>query len=137
MQANQIQILRSSFARVASQPDLAGALFYDKLFERDPSVSSLFRNDMGAQSRRLMEMIADALLLLDKPEQLDAVLRILGTRHLTYGVRDDHYETVGQALIDTLAIALASDFTPETRQAWAAFYEQVSRVMREGVSKTT
>lgn len=133
MNVHQIQLVRQSFALVQPRALQAGALFYDKLFERDPSVSALFRNDMAAQSRRLFEMIGDAMGLLELPEQLDAVLSVLGARHSTYGVRDAHYEAVGGALLDTLAASLGEAFTPEVREAWADFYVHVSRVMREGV----
>lgn len=133
MNAHQIFLVRQSFALVEPRGLQAGALFYDKLFERDPSVSRLFRTDMAAQSRRLFQMIGDAVALLDHPEQLDAVLSVLGVRHVTYGVRDDHYEAVGGALLDTLAASLAEAFTPAVREAWADFYARVSRVMREGV----
>ncbi|MFT7773666.1 globin domain-containing protein [Roseateles sp.] len=131
MNAHQIQLVRRSFALVESRTLQAGALFYDKLFERDPSVSMLFRTDMAAQSQRLFEMIGDAVALLDHPEQLDAVLAVLGARHVAYGVHEEHYDAVGGALLDTLAASLGEAFTPVVREAWADFYVRVSRVMRE------
>jgi hemoglobin-like flavoprotein len=132
--ARQIQLLRDSFAQLAPSATLAGALFYDKLFERDPSVGALFDTDMAAQSRRLFEMVGDALALLDHPDELDAVLQVLGARHAAYGVRDDHYDTVGAALLDTLEAALDEAFTPQAREAWAGFYARISRLMRQGAS---
>lgn len=89
------ELVRQSFALIQARALQAVALVYDKLFERDPSVSALFRNDMAAQSRRLFEMIGDAMGLLEHPEQLDAVQSVLGARHSIYGVRDAHYEAVG------------------------------------------
>jgi len=132
MNPRQIQLVRESFALVEPQAVQAGALFYDKLFERDPSVSLLFHADMDTQARRLFEMIGDAVRLLGHPEQLDAVLTVLGTRHVAYGVCDEYYDTVGGALLDTLDAALGDAFTPELREAWGCFYGRVSRVMREG-----
>jgi len=131
MTPHQIRLVRESFALVVPQAVQAGALFYDKLFERDPSVSLLFHTDMDTQARRLFEMIGDAVRLLNHPAQLDAVLAVLGARHVAYGVRDEHFETVGGALLDTLATAFGDAFTPELREAWSEFYGRVSRVMRE------
>lgn len=136
MTPRQIQLLRDSFALVAPRATLAGALFYDKLFERDPSVSALFDTDMAAQSRRLFEMVGDALALLDHPDELDAVLQVLGARHAAYGVRDDHYDTVGAALLDTLEASLGEAFTPQARDAWAGLYAHISRLMRRGASRS-
>ncbi|MFT7723953.1 MAG: globin family protein [Roseateles sp.] len=132
MNPSQIELVRESFALVVPRAVQAGALFYDKLFERDPSIGMLFHTDMATQARRLFEMIGDAVRLLDAPEHLDAMLAALGARHLAYGVRDEHYETVGGALLDTLSGALGEAFTPELREAWGSFYGRVSRVMLEG-----
>jgi hypothetical protein len=40
------------------------------------------------------------------------VLRGPRRRHVSYGVKDEHYDTVGKALLDTLAHAFGDDFTP-------------------------
>lgn len=132
----QIDLIQRSFAQVAPVAEQAGALFYDKLFERDPTISQLFHVDMAAQSRRLMQMIGDAVALLDQPGTLDRALAALGQRHAGYGVRDDHYATVGGALLDTLSAALGEGFTPAMREAWSAMYGHVMRTMQKGAKLT-
>ncbi len=131
----QVDLVQRSFAQVAPVAEQAGALFYDKLFERDPTISQLFHVDMAAQSRRLMQMIGDAVALLDQPGTLDRALAELGRRHAGYGVRDAHYATVGGALLDTLASALGDSFTPPMREAWSALYAHVTRTMQAGARK--
>jgi hemoglobin-like flavoprotein len=59
------------------------------------------------------------------------VVRELGMRHVAYGVRDDHYGTVGTALLWTLEQALRADFTPEVKSAWIKTYGVLSQSMRE------
>ena len=59
-------------------------------------------------------------------------LRAMGARHKGYGVMDEHYATVGQALLDTLAAALGDAFTPEVRSAWTALYGAVESAMKAG-----
>ena len=44
-----------------------------------------------------MQMLALAVNSLDRMEQLLPVVQSLGTRHVSYGVRDRDYDTVGQA----------------------------------------
>lgn len=135
MSPEQIQLVRQSFARVAPIAAQAGAMFYAKLFARDPAVSKLFSSsDMNTQARSLLEMIGNAVRLLDQPERLDPVLRSLGKRHVQYGVQDAHYDSVGAALLETLADALGKDFTPATRDAWSALYAHVGRTMRAGAA---
>jgi len=132
MNAQQIQLVRSSFALVQPIATQAAALFYDKLFASDPSLRQLFRGDMAEQGERLMSMIGAAVSLLERPESLLPVLRKLGARHVGYGVQDHHYATVGAALIDTLEQGLGEAFTPEVREAWGVLYGVVSRTMMEG-----
>jgi hemoglobin-like flavoprotein len=134
MNDHQIQLVRQSFALVQPIAAQAAALFYDKLFERDPSISTLFRGDMAQQGSRLMHMIEGAVSMLDRPAMLKHTLLRLGERHAGYGVVDAHYPVVGAALLDTLAVGLGDAFTPEVREAWATMYAAVVQAMREGAS---
>ena len=82
MSPEQIHLVRQSFAQVAPVAAKAGALFYAKLFARDPAISGLFASsDMNEQARKLLDMIGSAVRMLGQPEQLDAALRALGKRH--------------------------------------------------------
>jgi len=134
MNDHQIQLVRQSFTLVQPIADQAAALFYDKLFERDPSISTLFRGDMAQQGARLMHMIEGAVSMLDRPAMLKHALLRLGERHAGYGVVDAHYPVVGAALLDTLAVGLGDAFTPEVREAWATMYAAIVQAMREGAS---
>ena len=134
MNDHQIQLVRQSFTLVQPIADQAAALFYDKLFERDPSISTLFRGDMAQQGARLMHMIEGAVSMLDRPAMLKHALLRLGERHAGYGVVDAHYPVVGAALLDTLAVGLGDAFTPEVREAWATMYAAVVQAMREGAA---
>lgn len=53
-------------------------------------------------------------------------------KHVGYGVAAAHYDVVGQALLDTLAMGLGDAFTDEVRAAWVAVYGVVSSTMQAG-----
>jgi hemoglobin-like flavoprotein len=55
----------------------------------------------------------------------------LGRRHVGYGVTDEHYDTVGGALLWTLEKGLGSAFTPEMKDAWATVYGILASVMKD------
>lgn len=129
MTPTQIAHIRSSFAMVEPIAPQAAALFYSHLFAADPTLRTMFRGDMQVQGQRLMQMIAAAVSLLDRPEQLMPALHKLGQRHGAYGVRHEHYGSVGTALLRTLADALGAQFTPEVRESWVAMYGLVSQAM--------
>lgn len=132
MNPHHVALVRRSFAAVEPIAGPAAALFYEHLFRADPSLRQLFKGDMTEQGSRLMTMIGGALALLDRPASLLPVLRQLGARHGGYGVRASHYDTVGAALLQTLADGLGDAFDDETRAAWVELYGVIARTMQEG-----
>ena len=127
----QKDLVQGTFASIATIADDAAILFYQRLFELDPSLRPMFRGDMSEQRKKLMQMITAAVKGLDRLEQLVPVVQDLGRRHAGYGVRDSHYETVGAALLWTLEAGLGKAFTPEVKDAWAAVYGLLSTTMKD------
>jgi hemoglobin-like flavoprotein len=127
----QIGHVRRSFALIEPIAPQAAALFYENLFTADPSLRKLFEGNMHQQGDRLMTMIGAAVDLLDQPDNLIPVLRKLGARHVNYGVRDEHYTTVGGALLKTLGQGLGAAYTDDVHAAWVALYRVVSHTMMD------
>jgi hemoglobin-like flavoprotein len=50
MSPQQIFLVQSSFASVAQIADAASVIFYDELFERDPSLRPLFKDDIAERA---------------------------------------------------------------------------------------
>lgn len=79
-----------------------------------------------------MQMLGLAVNSLDRMEQLLPVVRSLGTRHVSYGVRDKDYDTVGQALLWTLRKGLGEAFTRDVEAAWSNVYATLASAMQSG-----
>jgi len=133
--AQQIKLVQGSFAKVEPIAGTAAELFYNKLFEMDPNVRSLFKGDMGEQGRKLMSMIKVAVKGLDNLEKLVPAVQDLGRRHVKYGVKDKHYGTVGTALIWTLEQGLKDAFTDDVRSSWTAVYGVLADTMMAAARK--
>jgi hemoglobin-like flavoprotein len=131
----QITLVKGSFAAIVPIADDAAALFYRRLFEIDPRLERMFSGDMVEQRRKLMQMLTAAVKGLDRLEQLVPVVEDLGRRHAGYGVRDEHYDTVGAALLWTLEKGLGPAFTPETKEAWTAVYGLLASTMQGAAKK--
>lgn len=127
-----IERVQTSWAAIEPIQDVAADLFYDRLFELDPSLEKLFIGDMMHQKARLMQMIGTAVGMLDRLDELVPVVIALGTRHQEYGVQERDFATVGRALLDTLAKGLGDAFTSEVRQAWFEVYSVLSTTMLTG-----
>jgi hemoglobin-like flavoprotein len=130
MTPHQVEIIRTSWTAVEPIADVAANLFYDRLFEQDPAIRRLFRKtDMAAQKKNLMQTLTVVVRSLDRLEQLVPAVQALGRRHGGYGVRPEHYDMVGAALLWTLEQGLGDAFTPELRDAWAEAYTILANVM--------
>lgn len=124
-------LVKDSFRKIVPIADQAAALFYARLFELDPSLRPLFRGDMQEQGRKLMTMLATAVAGLEKLDVIVPAVRQLGARHSSYGVRAEHYATVGAALLWTLEKGLGPEFTPEVRAAWTTTYTLLANTMKD------
>jgi nitric oxide dioxygenase len=84
---------------------------------------------MKSQGAKLMAAIGAVVKSLDCIETILGDLRALARRHDRYGVREEHYASVGAALLWTLEQRLGLDFTSDVREAWAAAYGLLSSAM--------
>jgi hemoglobin-like flavoprotein len=117
--------VQTSFAKVAPIADMAATLFYEDLFQRNPRLRALFKDDLTEQRQKLMSMLGTAVANLRQWEKIAAAVQALGRRHVAYGVEPADYDTVGAALIATLEKGLGNDFTQEVRKAWIACYAAI------------
>jgi nitric oxide dioxygenase len=130
MTPEQMLLLRMSFVSVMSRKAEAGHLFYERLFAIAPALRPLFKNDMDAQAHKFIEMLAIIIGLLNNPTSLSQKLTQLAHRHRSYGVRDEHFVAVGDALLWTLGEILGDAFTPELQAAWRDLYAMVASAMK-------
>jgi nitric oxide dioxygenase len=107
----------------------AAALFYGRLFAIAPEVEQLFHGDAKEQGRKLMATLA---VVVDGLGDLAAILpaaRALAKRHVTYGVRAEHYAPVGVALLWMLERGLGAEWTSDLAAAWTNAYTTLSEYM--------
>ncbi len=132
MTPEQITLVKSSWAKVVPIADQAADIFYGRLFEVAPSVRPLFKDDMTAQKKALMGILATAVNGLDDLEAIVPAVQAMGARHATYGAEPAHYDVVGECLIYTLEQGLGDSFTPEIKSAWVMTYTTLADVMKAG-----
>ncbi|PWS36245.1 hemin receptor [Falsiroseomonas bella] len=135
MRPDQIAHVERSFRVIAPLGEMAAAIFYERLFTMDPAMHRLFRHaDMGEQGRKLMAALGFVVNNLREPDRLLPAAAELGRRHAGYGVQPSHYDTVGAALLDTLAEGLGDGFSPPVRDAWEAAYRLLAGTMQAGAA---
>ncbi|MGG7567204.1 globin family protein [Rhodovulum sp. DZ06] len=135
MTPEKIALVQGSFKKVAPIAEPAADIFYDKLFELDPALRSLFPEQMGDQKKKLMQMLATAVNNLHQVDSVLPAVQELGRRHVAYGITAPMYDTVGAALLFTLEKGLGDDWTPEVAEAWAETYGLVAGVMKDAAAE--
>lgn len=134
MSPETIELVKTTWAKIAPNADQVAILFYSRLFEVAPEVKPMFKGDMIEQGKKLMQMLALAVNGLPKLESILPAVQEMGVRHTGYGVTPEHYDSVGTALLWTLEQGLAEDYTPEVADAWTETYVTLSTVMKDAAA---
>ena len=127
-------LVQESWTLVEPIADAAAGQFYGRLFELDPTLRPMFRGDMKEQGKKLMQMITVVVRGLNRLDDLVPAIESLGRRHVGYGVRDSHYDTVAAALLWTLERGLGASFTPAVKAAWVEAYTLLATVMKRAAA---
>jgi nitric oxide dioxygenase len=128
---NDLKILavKTSWSYVMRDAEEAGTLFYRRLFQLDPSLRLLFKHDIDAQAGKLTDMVTYIIARLQRMDDIERVITALASRHVQYGTRPEHYQTVGKALLWTLETVLGDRWNDDTRVAWTDVYGLVATTM--------
>jgi hemoglobin-like flavoprotein len=128
----QIELIEKSWDFVITNTDEAGMIFYSRLFYLDPSLRSLFKEDLTVQSEKLVAMITFIVHKLRRIDDVMDEIRSLGQRHTNYNVKKEHFQTVGQALLWMLEKNLHNRWNEELKNAWKAVYDVLATTMMRG-----
>jgi nitric oxide dioxygenase len=129
MDGQQLALVKSTWQQVIPIADTAADIFYTKLFELDGSLRAMFPSDLTEQKKKLMQTLTLVIASVDNLPAVLPAVQALGRKHVGYGVKPAHYQTVGAALLATLAVGLGAAFTPEVKAAWTAVYGTLSTAM--------
>lgn len=131
MTPGQIDLVQESFRQILPRAAEASRLFYDELFRLAPDLRAIFPDDIARQREKFAHMLGVVVKNLSQVSNISDDLIDLGRRHAGYDVEDENYEIFGEALLRMLDRLIGAELTSDTRNAWAAAYEMIMRVMRD------
>lgn len=135
MKESQITLVQESFKKVAPIADQAAELFYGRLFEIAPQVKPMFANtDIKSQGQKLMATLSVAVKGLSDLDSIVPIVQKLGVTHLKYGVKEEHFPIVAEALLWTLEQGLGDAWNDETKSAWVEAYTLLSGTMIDAMT---
>jgi len=131
----QIQLVQACYRQIEEHPQQFTDFFYNKLFELDPNMQVLFRNDMAIQGRKLVSMLEIAAYGMSDLDMLVPMLRQLAERHNDYGVKKAHFEMLSDALHYALEQHLGEAYSDEHRQAWQQLLDFIISIMKPEIKE--
>ncbi|WP_370978269.1 globin family protein [Agaribacterium sp. ZY112] len=135
MSPEQIALVQSNFSSVEPIADQAAQIFYTRLFEIAPEVKPMFKADIAEQGKKLMSILGVAVKGLNDIDSLLPALQNLGRGHASYGVKEEHFQPVAEALLWTLEQGLGDAWSEEAKDAWTAAYISLTIPMLEAMKE--
>lgn len=126
---SDIVLLESSFAAVAPLGTRVTARFYERLFAAHPEARPMFPADLSEQQKKLLGALGLVVSTARDPNRLEKAVTALGTSHVRYGAKPEHYDWVAEALLATLAEFAGPAWTPGIAAAWTRAYGWISERM--------
>ena len=121
--------LKDSFAKIAMHGDEVPLFFYSDLFIRHPEVRDLFPVSMKAQRDHLIAALAKIISQVDRADELSVFLKGLGRDHRKFGVIAEHYDSIKDSLVETIAHFSGDGWTPELAADWSDAYAVIAEIM--------
>ena len=131
----QIAIVKKSWRLLRDiDPALLGDVFYNRLFMAHPELRSLFKGPLEAQYKKFIDTLSFLVSQLHRLDEFTSEVAVMGQRHVQYGVKPHHYDSVGDALLWTLQSGLGRDWNEDIAQAWSTVYAIIAQKMQEPVA---
>ncbi len=124
-------IVTATFREIIPISDTFVHMFYNRLFELKPTVKPLFNSSIDDQGPKLIAMLVILVKSLDRLDDLVPAIQALSKRHVKYGVVQEDYPVVGEALLWALEYMLKERFTSDVKMAWAAMYTALADICIE------
>lgn len=106
--------------------------FYQRLFKGSPHLRQLFNQGHqhnGQQQQALAMAVAAYAQHIDDPSVLMPVLERVAHKHVSLGIRREHYDVVGFHLLASIREVLGEAATDQLVDAWAQAYGQLVEVL--------
>jgi nitric oxide dioxygenase len=107
-------------------------LFYENMFKAHPELTNLFNmgnQASGAQQQSLASAVFAYAANIGNPGALGPVVQRIVHKHVSVGIRAEHYPIVGHHLLGAIAATLGDAATQPLLDAWAEAYNSLARLL--------
>ena len=135
MTPGQKILVEDNFEKIIPIADCISTLFYIRLFELSPDIQSFFEDIQEIREHNVIGVMSSAINVFEDFESSLAQIEEIGRRYGAYGIKNEHYDAVGTALLWSLEQGLDKEFTLESMAAWRSMYGLLSSAMRSAASE--
>jgi nitric oxide dioxygenase len=129
---DQINIIKATVPVVGEHGWTVTNAFYQNLLNDAPQLNNLFNHANqvnGHQARALANAVYAYAQNIEHPEVLASALENISHKHVSLFVQAEQYDIVGKYLLDAFGQILGDAFTTDARNAWAAAYGELAKIM--------
>ncbi len=120
-----IRIVKEITPLVAANSETITRRFYERMFEVNPEVKAFFNQahqHTGGQQRALAGAICAYFTHIDNPSVLLPAVELIAQKHVSLGIKAEHYPIVGSNLLAAIKDVMGDGATDEIVEAVAEAY---------------
>ena len=130
----QITLIQESYQSIQAQQGYLAEAFYRTLFRIAPSARALFPEDISGQMDKFGDMLDFIVNNLGTPWIFTGKVKRLGRRHTGYGATPEHYDVVGEALLQAIEEMAPNSLSEAEVEAWTSGYQGIANMMKEAAA---
>jgi len=126
------QLVKSTAPVLRENGVLLTRHFYARMFEHNPEMKQIFNQGhqrAGTQQQALAMAVTAYAEQIDDPSVLMPVLTMVANKHISLGIRAEHYAIVGRHLLASISEVLGAAATEELLAAWAQAYGELAELL--------
>lgn len=120
-----IRIVKEITPLVAANAETITRRFYERMFEANPEVKVFFNQahqHTGGQQKALAGAICAYFTHIDNPAVLMPAVELIAQKHVSLGIKAEHYPIVGSNLLGAIGDVMGDAATPEIVEAVGEAY---------------
>lgn len=128
----QIELIKATVPVLREAGVVLTSHFYKRMLSHNPELMQVFNQGHQRAGAQQQALAGAVLAYAENIENLGALLgavRHIAQKHVSVGIRAEHYPIVGKHLLASIQEVLGSAATPELIDAWAAAYGQLADIL--------
>lgn len=127
---NTIDIVKSTVPVLETHGEAITTRFYQLLFGNHPELLNIFNHanqKQNKQQKALAGAVYVAAKYIDNLEAIIPVVKQIGHKHRSLGIKPEHYPIVGKHLLLAIKDVLGEAATDEILAAWGNAYSEIAK----------